>query len=158
MITKNNFIPFLIGLLVGVLIIGLVFFNTDRFENGTSASTTRAAANSPLKEGWEATFGKLNFESIKDFIAKENIKIVAFINDKDGFLISTSQGTEITGWCTMNGTEVGSECSWIKDGSKLAYFNQVAIFSTVASPDYVWINVGGTLTCYDTSTGRKCGQ
>jgi len=158
MINRSNAVPFLIGLIVGLLIIGLVFVSMGKIEKPRSLNKTEAIENPPLKSGWGDTYGILNFDPIHEFIEKENIKIVAFFNDNDGVLISKANGEEITGWCTMNGTAVDGDCSWIKDGSRLAYFNQMAVFTTEASPGYVWIKIGGKLICYDTRTGKKCGE
>lgn len=143
MITKKNVIPFLVGLLVGLLIIGLFFLTSDKMDASRSTSIEKIDEYDPVRTGWSKDFGTLNLDPIKPFLISENIKIVTFINENGGFLVANVRGEEISGWHQMDGTKVEGAFSEIKDGSKLVNFNQMTIFATQASPQVEYIKIDG---------------
>jgi hypothetical protein len=156
MMTKKNVIPFMIGLLVGLLIIGLAFLYLDKMGASKLTTSQKTTKYAPLKLGWGDSVGKLNLDSIKPFIAAENIKIITFIDENGGFLVANTLGEEISGWCRMEGTNVGDACSKIKDGSRLVHFNEMTTFMTQASPYRYYMKIDGYTICIDLVTGQLC--
>lgn len=152
---KKNAIPFLVGLLCGLLILGVVFFSTDKVQSVNAHTTDVKDPYSPIKVGWSETVegGKLDFSAIRKFMELEQIKLVTFVNENGGFLLSNANGEEfdLKGWRQMTGTKVGSEGIPIRDGSRLTTFNQMTIFKTQGSPSQIFIPIDGFIICIDFS-------